>query len=88
MDRSEPLPSPFDGEDRRAWDLLFADERIPRTTVVSLDGRIDNMLQQAMAFPALLATREEDPLEAAIDALWAAATAFGYGRGARAVQRA
>jgi hypothetical protein len=47
---------------------------------VSLDGRIDNMLQQAMAFPALLAAREEDPLEAAIDALWAAATAFGYGR--------
>jgi hypothetical protein len=80
MDRGEPLPWPFDGDDRRAWDLLFSDERVPSTVVTSLDGRHSNFVQQAMAFPALFSARERDPLSAALDALWNAAAAFGRGR--------
>jgi hypothetical protein len=79
MDRGEPLPPPFDG-DRLPWDLLFSDEQIPSTTVTSPDGSTDNYRQQAMAFPALLSARNQDPLAAALDALWAAAVAFGHGR--------
>lgn len=79
-DRGEPLPWPLDGDDRRAWSLLFSDERVPRTVVTSLDGRLSNCLQQAMAFPALFSSREQDPLSAALDALWNAAAAFGRGR--------
>lgn len=80
MDRNEPLPRPFDGDDNRAWDLLFSDERVPSTVVTSLDGRYSNFLQQAMAFPAIFSARERDPLSAALDALWNAAVAFGRGR--------
>jgi hypothetical protein len=64
MDRGEPLPPPLDDE-RRAWDLLLSDARVPRTLVTSPDGRLDNCLQQAMAFPALFSTLEQDPLRAA-----------------------
>lgn len=78
MDRGEPLPPPFD-DDRRAWDLLLSDARVPRTLVTSPDGRLDNCLQQAMAFPALFSALEPDPLRAALDALWSAAVAFGHG---------
>jgi hypothetical protein len=80
MDRGEPLPWPFDGDDRRAWDLLFSDEQVPRTIVTSLDGRHSNFRQQAAAFPALFSAREQDPLNAAIDALWNASAAFGRDR--------
>jgi hypothetical protein len=83
MDRGEPLPAPFDDgdqHDQRAWDLLFADERVPSTVVTSLDGAIDDCSQQAMAFPALFSAREADPLRAAVDAIHDAAVAFGYGR--------
>jgi hypothetical protein len=79
MDQGGPLPPPFDG-DRLPWDLLFSDAQIPSTTVTSPDGSTDNYCQQAMAFPALLSAREQDPLAAALDALWAAAVTFGYGR--------
>ncbi|PKW13115.1 hypothetical protein [Saccharopolyspora spinosa] len=79
MDRGEPLPEPFD-DDRKAWERLLSDERVPRTTTTSLDGRHDNYLQQAMAFPALFSARDEDPLCATFGALWAGAVAFGYGR--------
>jgi hypothetical protein len=79
MDRGESLPAPFD-DDRRAWDLLLSDERVPRTTVTSPDGTRDNCLQQAMAFPAVFSAREQDPLCAALDALWSAAVAFGHGQ--------
>ena len=80
MDRGESLPWPFDGDDRRAWDLLFSDKRVPSTLVTSLDGLHSNFLQQAMAFPALFSAREQDSLSAALDALWNAAVAFGHGR--------
>jgi hypothetical protein len=79
MDQGEPLPPPFDGA-RLPWDLLFSDEQVPSTTVTSPDGSADNYRQQAMAFPALLSAREQDPLRAALDALWAAAVAFGHER--------
>lgn len=79
MDRGEPLPSPFD-DDQRAWDLLLSDARVPTTLVTSPDGRLDNCLQQAMAFPALFAALEQDPLRAALDALWSAAVTFGRSR--------
>ncbi|HEX8005451.1 MAG TPA: hypothetical protein VF482_03390 [Trebonia sp.] len=80
MDRGEPLPWPFDGDDRRAWDLLFSDERVPSTFVTPFDGMRSDFLQQAMAFPALFSAREQNPLRAALDALWNAAVAFGHGR--------
>jgi hypothetical protein len=79
MDRGEPLPSPFD-HDQRAWELLLSDAGVPQTLVTSPDGRLDNCLQQAMAFPALFAALEQDPLRAALDALWSAAVTFGHSR--------
>ncbi|WP_275295678.1 hypothetical protein [Amycolatopsis sp. La24] len=79
MERGDPLPPPFD-DDRQAWNVLLTDERVPRTLATSPDGRNDNCLQQAMAFPALFSAREPDPLAAAFEALWSAAVAFGYGR--------
>jgi hypothetical protein len=45
--------------------------------VVSLDDRIPDLLQPAMAAPALFAAAEPDPLDAALQALYAAATTFG-----------
>ncbi|WP_406634984.1 hypothetical protein [Amycolatopsis sp. WGS_07] len=80
MDRGAPLPPPFDGDRRAAWDRLFADEQVPHTLATSPDGQHDNCLQQAMAFPAVFSAREPDPLAAAFDALWDAAVTFGYGR--------
>lgn len=79
MDRGEALPPPFD-DNQRAWNRLFTDEQVPQTLATSPDGRHDNCLQQAMAFPAVFSVREPDPLAAAFDALWSAAVAFGYGR--------
>ncbi|MFE2756286.1 hypothetical protein ACFXGA_30225 [Actinosynnema sp. NPDC059335] len=79
MDRGEPLPPPFD-DDRRLWDRLLADERVPHTLVTTPDGRHDDFLQQAMALPAIFTTRERDPLRAALDAVWTAVGAFGRGR--------
>ncbi|ONI84806.1 hypothetical protein ALI22I_30430 [Saccharothrix sp. ALI-22-I] len=79
MDRGEALPPPFD-DDRQAWDLLRTDDRVPQTSVTSPDGTLDNCLQQAMALPAIFSEHEEDPLRAALDAVWSAAFAFGHGR--------
>ncbi|MFC7010180.1 hypothetical protein ACFQMH_00305 [Streptomyces viridiviolaceus] len=76
LDRGESLPAPF-GDPRRTWDRFFADDRITHTVVGSLDGHHDNLLQQAMAMPALLAAAGPDPLRAALDALFAAAVTHG-----------
>jgi hypothetical protein len=76
VDCGHELPTPFD-DFGRVWDVLFADQRIPGTTVTSLDGTTPNMSQQAMAVPALFGAVEPDPLQAALDALYAAAAAFG-----------
>ena len=80
LDRGDPLPWPFDGDDQRAWGALFSDERVPSTFVTLPDGGGDGYLQQAMAFPALLATRHRDRLGAVIEALASAVATFGHGR--------
>ncbi len=77
-DNDQPLPPPFD-DTARAWDRLLSDPRVPRTLVTTPDGRHDNALQQAMAFPAIFAAREEDSLEGALSALHAATVAYGRG---------
>lgn len=79
MDEGQPLPPPLDDR-RRAFDMLLSDDQIPHTLVTSLDGRLDNCLQQAMAFPAIFSADEPDPLRAALDALWSAANGFGRDR--------
>ncbi|MEU4766469.1 hypothetical protein AB0H12_24750 [Actinosynnema sp. NPDC023794] len=80
MDRGEPLPPPFgDGPLGELLDLLLADERIPRTPMPSLDGKHD-VLQQATALPAIFAAHEENPLKAALEALWAGVQTFGRRR--------
>lgn len=76
LDRGERLPAPFD-DPRRAWDRFFADDRVPHTVVDAPDGCPDNLLQQAMAMPALLAAADRDPLCAALGALFAAAVTHG-----------
>lgn len=72
----EPLSGPF--EDReKAWKWFFAQENVPRTFVRAPHGRRDDLLQQAMAVRALFAAVEEDPLRAALDAVYAAAATYG-----------
>lgn len=80
LDQGRALPPPFDDPSRlyaKVWDRLFNDPRVPQTTVVLPGGGIDNFLQQAAAVPALFGAAEPDPLQAAFDALHAAAAAFG-----------
>ncbi|WP_106614172.1 hypothetical protein [Saccharothrix carnea] len=86
MDRGEPLPSPF-GDGKPLWELLqpvLADDRVPKrvisSLILALDGKRHNKLQQAMALPALFAAHEENPLKAALEALWAGVQTFGHGR--------
>ncbi|AUH41732.1 hypothetical protein [Streptomyces sp. CMB-StM0423] len=76
LDRGEALPAPFD-DMSRAFDRLLADPAVPQTLVDSTDGRYDNVLQQAMALPALFGAAEPDPLRAALDALSHAAATWG-----------
>ena len=78
-DRGDRLPPPF-GDTREAWDRLLSDPTVPRTLVSTPDGRYDNALQQAMAFPALLACGQDDPLRLVFDALHAGVVTFGRGR--------
>ncbi|MFD0597251.1 hypothetical protein ACFQZ4_37360 [Catellatospora coxensis] len=67
-----------------AFNRLLSDPEVPRTTVafypdprVFRTQEITEMLQQAAAFPALIALAIEDPLAAAIDAVYNAAIAHG-----------
>jgi hypothetical protein len=76
LDQEQELPSPFDDQ-RQVWPKLSADPRLPRRTVVSIDGRIPNMRQQAMAVPALFDAARADPLDAALAALYAAVVTVG-----------
>ncbi|GIJ68372.1 hypothetical protein [Virgisporangium ochraceum] len=73
VERDEPLP--FD-DGAAAFRRLLDDPRAPSTTVCGPDGR-PNWSQQALAFPALLAAADADPLVAAVDAVEAAAAAHG-----------
>ncbi|MFC5749572.1 hypothetical protein [Actinomadura rugatobispora] len=76
MQQGRDLPPPFD-DFEQVWPRLFADESVPRTTVTLPQGEVDNFSQQAAAVPALLGAVSADPLQAALDALYAAAAAFG-----------
>ncbi|MDO3705021.1 hypothetical protein Q3W71_25470 [Micromonospora sp. C28SCA-DRY-2] len=75
LDRGEPLPPPFD-DDHRAWQRLWADGRVPATTVTSPDGT-PNCSAQAMAFPAIRAAVHPDPLAGAVDTVYFAALTAG-----------
>jgi hypothetical protein len=76
LDQGQELSSPFD-DPKQVWQILSSDPRAPRTTVISLDGRIPNLRRSAMAVPALRAAARPDPLDAALQALYAAAVTFG-----------
>jgi hypothetical protein len=79
LDEGIPLPPPFD-DWTAAWDRLLADPDVPHTLVRTSDGRHDNALQQAMAFPAIFAATHEDSSEALGRTLSAAAHAYGDDR--------
>ncbi|ADJ44580.1 hypothetical protein AMES_2757 [Amycolatopsis mediterranei S699] len=79
LDKGIPLPPPFD-DWTTAWDRLLADPDVPHTLVRTPDGRHDNALQQAMAFPAIFAAVREDELEALGQALSAAGHTYGDDR--------
>lgn len=76
LDRGADLPAPFEDR-RRVFDLLLGDPEAPRTLVASLDRRLSNLRQQAMAVPALYGAIRPDPLGAAFDALYHAAVTHG-----------
>ncbi|MGA4541343.1 hypothetical protein ACPA54_15280 [Uniformispora flossi] len=81
LDAGEPLPEPF-GDGRRAFDRVYGDPGVPRTTVVIPALAPREISRQAVALPALTGAAEPDPLQAAVDALYAAASSFGSdGRG-------
>jgi hypothetical protein len=71
--------APFD-DPRPVWDRMLEDPEVPQTLVTGPNGT-PNCLQQAMALPALFAAAEEDPLVGAVDALYAAAIAYGDAHG-------
>ncbi|MEV4481515.1 hypothetical protein [Micromonospora coxensis] len=85
---ARPLPRSFTeqgGGD--AFRRLLSDPEVPHTTVTLRweatafrTPRVTEMLQQAAAFPALLALANDDPLVAAIDAIYNAALAHGDDR--------
>jgi len=76
LDGGRDLPPPFDDHDQ-VWERLFTDPRVPRRTVTSVDGDIPNLSQQAMAVPALFGAAGPDPLDAALETLFAASATFG-----------
>jgi hypothetical protein len=75
VDRGAPLPPPFDG-DTDPWDRLWADRRVPSTTVTIPTGT-PNCSQQAIALPAIRAATHDDPLAGAVDTVYFAALAYG-----------
>ena len=68
LDRDEALPPPFNTADRLTWTRLRRDPGVVIT---------DGFRQQAVAFPALLAATQDDPLRAALETVYAAAVAHG-----------
>lgn len=83
-----PLPRSFtDQGGAVAFDRLLSDPEVSHTTVTLDLGsgafgerRVTEALQQAAAFPALIALANDDPLAAAIDAVYNAAIAHGGDR--------
>jgi hypothetical protein len=77
LDQGQQLPPPFD-ERARVWQRLRSDSRVPNGVVPSLrPGGPPNMSQPHMAVPALFDAAGPDPLDAALQALYAAAVTFG-----------
>jgi hypothetical protein len=77
LDQGQQLPPPFD-ERARVWQRLRSDSRVPDGVVPSLrPGGPPNMSQPHMAVPALFDAAGPDPLDAALQALYAAAVTFG-----------
>ncbi|MET9761912.1 hypothetical protein ABZ016_23110 [Streptomyces sp. NPDC006372] len=77
VERGEGLPQPFDVPDR-ARDRFVSDTDIPPPPQGDASGgRSVDFAQQAKALTALRAAVEPDPLRAALDALFAAATTYG-----------
>ncbi|MEV4642954.1 hypothetical protein AB0J80_37010 [Actinoplanes sp. NPDC049548] len=80
-----PLPSSFtEKSGATAFNRLLSDPEVPHTTVPLRHASKafgtssgTEILQQAVAFPALLALANDDPLVAAIDAVYNAAIAHG-----------
>ncbi|MFI6231520.1 hypothetical protein ACIBCR_29915 [Micromonospora echinospora] len=85
---NRPLPLPFtEHNGRAAFDRLLSDPEVPNTTVpLRLDPTafgtygVTEILQQAAAFPALTALTNDNPLAAAIDAVYNAAIAHADDR--------
>jgi hypothetical protein len=76
LDDGRELPPPFDDQ-HRVFQMAYTDPRVPHTTVAPMDSRLPRFLQLAMAVPALFEAAEPDPLDAALQALYAAAVTFG-----------
>jgi hypothetical protein len=77
LDQGQQLPPPFDDRDQ-VWQHLRNDTRVPHGLVPSLrPGGPPSKSQPHMAVPTLLAAAGPDPLNAALQALYAAATTFG-----------
>ncbi|MEQ0557762.1 hypothetical protein ABJI51_01675 [Amycolatopsis sp. NEAU-NG30] len=79
LDAGRPLPPPFD-DWHAAWNRLLSDPAVPQTLVRLPDGRGEDALQQAMAFPAIFRATEADPLEALGSTLSAAEVTYGDDR--------
>lgn len=83
-----PLPRPFTEQSgTAAFNRLLSDPEVPHTTITHRlvskafgTRRVTEVLQQAAAFPALIALANDDPLAAAIDAVYNAAIAHGDDR--------
>ena len=83
-----PLPRPFTEQSgTAAFNRLLSDPEVPHTTITLRlapktfgTRRVTEVLQQAAAFPALIALANDDPLAAAIDAVYNAAIAHGDDR--------
>jgi hypothetical protein len=79
MDRGDELPELF-GDGGHAFQRMLNDDRIAKTTITTVDGRVDNFSQQSMALPALAGSYKEDPLAAAVECVRTGANTFGFGR--------
>jgi hypothetical protein len=85
---NRPLPPSFtEHNGRAAFDRLLSDPEVPHTTVPLRLGPgtfgahdVTEIRQQAAAFPALTALANDDPLAAAIDAVYNAAIAHADDR--------
>ncbi|WP_433824832.1 hypothetical protein ACQP2E_22085 [Actinoplanes sp. CA-015351] len=75
VESGDPLPAAFT-DHGEAFRRLLEDPEVPQT-ILDVRGASSRMLHQAVAFPALLALTEDDPLAAAIEAIWTAAAAHG-----------